>query len=342
MPKSIKTLLQIGYWLLYLLLLLTLIFLQTSFFQKKPDFPGWLRIMTGFAIVPGMIGFYGFYLFLFPRYLKTKKFFQLLVSAVLVSMGAAIVGMAVLAILINTKFLTNDRYAVFIIGGMLTFIAFVNGTIGLIIRGFISWFDDFKIREELHSRNNEMELALIKSRIDPHFLFNTINNIDILIEKESSKASSYLNKLSDIMRFMLYETKTDRIPLTKELDYIEKYIALQKIRTSNAEAIRYAVEGLPANRMIAPMLFIPFIENAFKHTAIKTKNSVCIHLSVLAAEIVFVCENRLEEPVNPDIQHGGLGKPLIEKRLELLYPGKHQLTTTADNQTYKVILTIYA
>src|SRR6185503_21279079 len=118
-------------------------------------------------------------------------------------------------------------------------IAAIHGTIALVIRGFITWYTEIKLKEELAQRNFEMELALIKSQINPHFLFNTINNIDVLITKQPELASLYLNKLSDILRYMIYETKTEKISLATELDYIEKYLELQKIRTTNPNYVNF-------------------------------------------------------------------------------------------------------
>ena len=145
-------------------------------------------------------------------------------------------------------------------------IAGIHGVMALVIRGFITWYDEIKLKEGLAKEKHDMELALIKSQINPHFLFNTINNIDFLITKDSTKASEYLNKLSDILRYMVYETKTEKIPLTTELNYIEKYLELQRIRTSNADYVSFEVIGNANNLMIAPMILFPFIENAFKHT----------------------------------------------------------------------------
>ena len=187
-----------------------------------------------------------------------------------------------------------------------------------------------------------MELELIKSQINPHFLFNTINNIDVLIAKDAARASAYLNKLSDIMRFMLYETKTEKITLDKELTYIEKYIDLQKIRTSNMNYVNYYVVGDSSNLMIAPMLFIPFIENAFKHTENKkVENAINIKIIIEKEMIIFDCENYYtkETQVKPD--QSGLGNELIQKRLTLLYPNKHTLEIINKNNTYKVKLVLF-
>jgi LytS/YehU family sensor histidine kinase len=188
-----------------------------------------------------------------------------------------------------------------------------------------------------------MEIALMKAQINPHFLFNTINNIDMLIQKDATKASEYLNSLSDMMRFMLYETKSGKTALSKELDYIERYVALQKIRTTNASFVNYTVTGNPEGVHIEPMLFIPFIENAFKHAENKkVENAIVIHFIIDSGTIRFVCENVYAPSVSLKPEHSGLGNELIRRRLELLYPNKHSLSVEDINGTYKVILVLSA
>ena len=224
---------------------------------------------------------------------------------------------------------------------IISVISIVNGTLGLGMKGFISWYKDIKLKDDLNKKNYEMELALVKNQINPHFLFNTINNIDVLITKDATQASLYLNTLSDIMRFMLYETKTEVIPLVKELSYIEKYIDLQKIRNSNTNYVNYVVDGDSDNLMIAPMLFIPFIENAFKHTENKKlDNAINIKIFITKEKIIFDCENKFSEDLQNKSDQSGLGNELIEKRLILLYTNKHSLEVSTLNKTYKVKLTI--
>ncbi|KAA0989178.1 sensor histidine kinase [Dyadobacter aurulentus] len=341
MKKPVSTLIQIGYWVLYGMLLAVLFFLLTLSQRQQMRFGNWCRIMAGFAVTPGVIGFYAFYCLLFPYYLRTKNLFSTLLLSLGVALLSALTGTAVLTLLFDTKFLDNDGIIGLIAVVLpLAFIALVNGSIGFIIKGFETWLRDMKLKEELDQKNYEMELALIKSQLDPHFLFNTINNIDILIEKESAKASAYLNKLSDIMRFMLYETKTNRILLTKELAYIEKYIALQKIRTANDNALTYIVDGDPGSRMIAPMLFIPFIENAFKHADLTTNGAVRIKFVLNESVVAFECDNLVKAGREAEKHTGGLGKQLMERRLELLYPGKYHLSTSLEGQHYRVKLTV--
>ena len=219
--------------------------------------------------------------------------------------------------------------------------ALMAGVVGLVIRGFVASYDDIKLKQELTEKNNKMEMALVKAQLDPHFLFNTLNNIDVLIQKDAEEASKYLNKLSDIMRFMLFETKTDQIDIVKEIEYLEKYIELQKIRSSNPNFVRLTINGDYQNKKISPMVFIPFIENAFKHVADKkAENAIDINIIIEEGKIQFECTNNCNNKSISIDGYNGLGNELIQKRLNLLYPNSHNLTLENEANYYKVILTI--
>ena len=346
MKKSVVVLLHVGYWMMYILLLFLLITViaiaevpkmgQLAFFKFLPFF-------AGFAIIPGMICYYSFYTVLFTKFLSQKKILKFIVFGFAVSIVSALIGGIILAIPAYFKlgagtFGGGIRIAVPLLI-IMTINTLANGIVGTVLRGFITSYGDIKLKEDLNKKNYEMELALVKSQINPHFLFNTLNNIDVLIQKDAIKASVYLNKLSDIMRFMLYETKTERIELSKELTYIEKYIELQKIRTSNLNYVNYAVEGNTDGLLIAPMLFIPFIENAFKHAENKKmENAINIRIVIKHDRIEFKCENNYSDDNQINHDESGLGNELIQKRLELLYPKKHKLEITNSDNTYKVNL----
>lgn len=301
-----------------------------------------------FAFLPSFLSFYLYYFILFPKYLQQKKFIRAIIVGLLISASAAIMAYILHRYLIETgrvidmdeggKHGRSTALRVIII---MTFIGAVCGMVALVIKGFITWFNEIKLKQALKEKNHEMELALIKSKLDPHLLFNTINNIDALIIKDAVEASNYLNKLSDIMRFMLYETMADKILLSQEIEYIEKYIALQKIRTANVHYVQFLVTGIIGTKMIAPMVFIPFIENAFKHTNNKKlENAITVHIIVNSKTIQLVCENKFDsKPVvhQPD---SGLGNELIQKRLQLIYPEKHVLEVNKTNELYTVNLTI--
>ncbi|MBL0357462.1 MAG: histidine kinase [Chitinophagaceae bacterium] len=349
MKKPVITLLHIGYWLLYLLLLVLLLLcikLGSNIVQHPLFLNFRFDVFLGaFAVAPALTGFYIFYSVVFVKTLAKKRILLFFITAV----AAAIVGGLAGAFSVMLLFWNGIGAGLFADGFtsaitefiVMSIIALLNGMVGLVMKGFISWYGDIKLKEELNQKNYETELALVKSQLDPHFLFNTINNIDVLIERDAVKASAYLNKLSHIMRFMLYETKTEKITLQKELEYIGQYIELQKIRSANPNYIDYSVKGSNQQLMITPMLFIPFIENAFKHSeSRKLHNAVCIHFDIKGSLILFECENAQGSSTHLEQEYKGLGNELIQKRLMLLYPGKHTLTTNATPVTYNVKLEI--
>jgi LytS/YehU family sensor histidine kinase len=234
----------------------------------------------------------------------------------------------------------NGRSTAFRVILIMTFIGAVCGVVALVIKGFITWFNEIRLREILREKNHEMEMALIKSQLDPHLLFNTINNIDALILKDAVKASDYLNRLSDIIRFVLYETAADKILLSQEIEYIGKYIALQKIRTANETYVHFEVTGSIGDKRVAPMVFIPFIENAFKHTNNKKlENAITVKIFIKDETINLICENKYE-PKSAKQPIGGLGNELVQKRLDLIYSGRHTLEVNRNDELYRVNLTI--
>jgi len=352
MKKSFILLIHLGFWACYFLLVFIVLAVYSRSGHNAADQEG--RVMTAFysillfAFIPSVISYFAYYFFLFPRYLQQKKIVLAIMIGIFISFVASI-----LAYILHRYFIETGQLADMDEGGIhgrstaprtlmvMTFIGTLCGMVALVINGFITWFNEIKLKEALREKNYEMEMALIKSQLDPHLLFNTINNIDALIMKDAVVASAYLNKLSDIMRFILYETKGDRIALAKEIEYIEKYIDLQKIRTANEHYVHFEVTGRPGNKMIAPMIFIPFIENAFKHTHNKKlENAIRVHIFIRDETTMLVCENRFDP--KPTNQHavGGLGNELIRKRLSLIYPGEHQLEVQKTDEQYSVTLNI--
>jgi two-component system, LytTR family, sensor kinase len=291
---------------------------------------------------------HAYYFKVFPLHIKPKKYVRAVFSGLFISFVAAIASYVVMRYLIETGHLIdmdnggkNGRSTALRVIVITAFIATISGIVALVIKGFTTWFEEIKLKEALQQKNHETEMALVKAQLDPHFLFNTLNNIDVLIMRNPAEASAYLNKLSDILRFMLYETQTDEILLQQEIQYIEKYIELQKIRTSNASYVSFTVTGDAGLQTISPMVFIPFIENAFKHTTNKkTDNAINVQLNIEKQGLEFICENKFDTARNVTNESTGLGNALIQKRLHLLYPEKHNLTIRKENNIYSVHLTI--
>jgi sensor histidine kinase YesM len=348
MKKIVVVSLHLGYWLLYLLLLLLiLVCLHVGTNLKQTPFFANLRFeifFTAFAVLPAVLGFYSFYTVLFDWLLIKRRIWALFGLGTLTALVCGSIGAGVVSLLhqfgigpgvFNDGFVASLQFIIII-----AIIAVLNGIIGLIVKGFIRWYNELKLKEELTQRNFEMEMALVKAQFSPHFLFNTLNNIDALISKNTSQASICLNQLSDIMRFMLYETKTERIALSRELAYLEQYISLQKIRTLNPDFVSLQVRGEVSSVEIAPMILIPFVENAFKHaTPLREGEVICIDITAKPTELSFRCWNR-HRATGHASEYGGLGNELIRKRLALLYPNRHQLTIENQASTYEVRLVL--
>lgn len=352
MKKSFVILLHIGFWACYFILIFIIlgVYFRSSnhAVSQTPRVINALKSIMIFAFVPSVISYFLNYFILFPRYLQQKKYFLSVVLSIGIAAGAALVGYILIRFAIETGNLKdmdkggkNGRSTALSVIMVMTFIGSICGVVALIIKGFITWVNEIKLKENFREKNHQMEMALIKSQLDPHLLFNTINNIDALILNDSVAASEYLNKLSDIMRFILYETKPDKILLSKEIEYIGKYISLQKIRTANENYVHFSVTGIIGAKSIAPMVFIPFIENAFKHANNKKlENAITVSIHIMSETVQLVCENKFDQKMLIPETYGGLGNDLIEKRLELIYAGRQKLEVTKTDERYCIDLTI--
>jgi two-component system LytT family sensor kinase len=213
---------------------------------------------------------------------------------------------------------------------------------GFLFRTFIEWIKDRKIKAELEKDKITSQLELLKSKLNPHFLFNTLNNIDVLIQEEPNRASEYLKKLSEILRFMLYESNDDKIPLGKEIEYIKKYIDLQKIRTANLDFVKFEISGDPNGKIVAPMIFIHFIENAFKFASNKKiENAVNIKFEISDNRLSFYCNNHKNIQDESNSEKNGLGISLIKKKLDLIYKKNYILHIKDEDNWYTVNLEIH-
>lgn len=214
-------------------------------------------------------------------------------------------------------------------------------SLGFLFRTFIEWIKDRKIKTELQKGMIQSQLELLKSKLNPHFLFNTLNNIDILIQDEPQKASDYLKKLSEILRFMLYETDTEHIPLSNEIEHIRKYIDLQKIRTSNNDFVDIQIAGDSCNKYIAPMIIVHFIENAFKYaTNKKITNAISVKFEITDKSVSFMCKNHMDSVDLATKEKSGIGIQLIKQRLDLIYQKDYSLNIVEKDNWYIVNLDI--
>ena len=219
----------------------------------------------------------------------------------------------------------------------------IYGIYALLIQLAIGWFDTQKLKTELMLEKQSGELALLRSQINPHFLFNTLNNIYSLVYKKSEDAPEAVMKMSSIMRYMLYDATTDSVLLEKEIEYLKSFIELEKLRIRHKDFVELNISGNVEGRTIAPMLLIPFVENAFKHGSRNVTNpGIRINLSIGPHEIRFNVSNHLRKnaTITRD-QVGGIGLTNIRRRLNLLYSGKHQLDISSGEELYTVQLILW-
>lgn|GEM_PF-1022145 len=199
-------------------------------------------------------------------------------------------------------------------------------------------------RREAQARKEktQTELAFLKSQINPHFLFNSLNTIYGLALTKDDKTENAIVLLSDLMRYMLYESDTDQMPLRKEIEFMEKYIALHRMRLSDKKniAIQFNVEGDIDNIKMEPLLLVPFVENAFKHgISYREESWVRICLLVEGQQLAFAVENSRHTHVQPK-ESSGIGLTNTRQRLEMVYPNQHRLRLAESEETYSVSLTL--
>jgi sensor histidine kinase YesM len=195
-------------------------------------------------------------------------------------------------------------------------------------------------KTELEKEVIQLEFNFLKAQINPHFLFNTLNNLYSFAIRSPEKVADLLLKLADLMRYTLYETSEERVLLTKELSFLQSYVDLQRIRHDDHVSIRFIVEGTPTHQLIPPLILIVLVENAFKHGPESTAKAswVTIQLNINTNCLTLRVENSVTElkKTSP----AGLGLANIRKRLAYSYPGQHTLVVQEKPNQYSVRLTI--
>jgi sensor histidine kinase YesM len=210
-----------------------------------------------------------------------------------------------------------------------------------LLRDWIKLQDNALKIKEMERQHLEAELRSLKAQINPHFLFNTLNNLYSLSLDNSPKTPDMILKLSDLMRYIIYDCRENKVPIKKELDFIENYLSLERLRLGDSVHVSFEVVGEP-NLFVAPLLFINFIENAFKHGK-KEKGTtirVCFDFSKEQKLDFQVTNSTYDDVDSHQKEYSGIGIENVIKRLNLLYPQKHTLIIESKDQTYSVKLNL--
>ena len=320
------------FWLILLLLLTLIEGNSTGFFFTLSN----QLIIVAFYT---LIVYFNLY-YLIPNYLTKKKF--LTYSGLLVL--ATIIITPIKVILLYFKFFSVPEAQQDLLANMnyhflTTFFIASSSTIFKIIT---DWVKHLREKQELQTQTMQSELRFLKSQINPHFLFNTLNNLYALTLKKSDKAPEIVIKLSEMMRYMLYECNEKYVLLSKEVNYLRNYLDLERLRQGKNVQINFEVKGSISNQQIAPLMFIPFLENSFKHGLNNhiQHGFVNIYMNVENHRIDFFIENSKAEalPLQNHRRSGGIGLVNVKKRLNLLYPNQYELNIDDNPKTYAVTL----
>lgn len=278
--------------------------------------------------------------YLIPNYLTKKRFLTyallLIVSSIVITPLQVIADYFLFA---NRPALQRELLINFNYYFLLTF--FIAGS-STVVKIITDWARHLRERQVLETQTMQSELKFLKSQINPHFLFNTLNNLYALTLKKSDKSPEIVLRLSEMMRYMLYECNEKRVLLSKEVNYIKNYLELEKLRQGKNVEIDFTVEGEVSDQMIAPLMFIPFLENSFKHGLSNqiTKGFVNIRLTIENKKVLFFIENSKPETL-PKQDHrpsGGIGLVNIHRRLNILYPNNYDLKIEDTPKAYAVRL----
>lgn len=195
-------------------------------------------------------------------------------------------------------------------------------------------------KEQLERENAESRLSLLRSQVNPHFLYNTLNNISALSRIDGEATADALQRLSGIMRYLMSEAPEQFVPLAKEIGFISDYIRLQELRMPFRNSVELKITGDVKNQMIPSMVLIPFIENAFKHGRKDAgPPAIKIEIGIMTGKITLEVQN-LKKPDHSQIgaDHSGIGTENVRKRLQLLLPGRHSIYISDDDQQYRIKL----
>ncbi|WP_212003287.1 sensor histidine kinase [Chitinophaga sp. HK235] len=286
---------------------------------------------------------YAIIYWLMPRYFYQKKYRKFAFAA-----AGLLVGISLLIAWVTVSLVKGDHpdakmssilYFSLYIGMTNLYVAFVF----IAAKAIKDKLTADRRNREAEKERTENELRFLRSQMNPHFLFNAINSIYVLIRKDQEMAAGTLATFADMLRYQLYECNTETISIDKEVCYLNSYVQLEQLRKGKALQLDYHVGPEVRNFRIAPLMLIPFVENAFKYVSTYTtrENSIRLHLNYQNDTFLLEVENTIEPVSKPATNGaGGIGLENVKRRLDLIYKGDYNLLITPGPSTYKVMLSI--
>ena len=297
-----------------------------------------LSLQLSFA----MLVTYSNYFILLPRYLRHQKTWKYLIEfiipfTILIFTRVYVQRFVMESFDIHERYYYTTFYIVQLSFDTLLITIFVG-----MLRFATGWFELEARRKQMENDKLMNELKFLKAQINPHFLFNTLNNLYYLAYSQSPNTTEVIAKLSQMMRYMIYDSNHQQVLLTKEIEYMKNYISLERLRLNNEVPIDFVLEGEAENKLITPLIFITFLENAFKHgvSANNPASWVKINIKMEGNECIYTVENSKLKSVVENKEKSGIGLQNMKRRLELSYPGRYTLKTDDQTDRYFVQLNL--
>lgn len=305
--------------------------------------------LTTQLLLPAFLVYIINYCLLIPLLLfsSRKKYFYIINSAVILFLIAIPI--------INNGFVPdvpqevreafpNAKFLWIAVGGIVLKIIFYAVMVAMPVglKYVMRWNDEKHKMEEERRRNAEAELTWLKNQLNPHFLFNTLNNISSLTQIDADKAQESIGQFSELLRYALYESNVKKVKLTDETEFMKNYIDLMSLRCNEMTRVETRFDSFDESLTISPLLFISLIENAFKHGTSSHKESfVKIDMGIDGEDLVFSCENSIHERASKDRSGSGIGLENMTRRLDLLYPDAYTYRQYIEDRTYIAIVRIH-
>jgi two-component system sensor histidine kinase AlgZ len=331
-------LLHLSFWCVYVSFFLYQI---TSRWGREIAFE---RIVTiaFIQITFASISAYVNYFFFLPRFLARKNawiyFLEFLVAfAIIMIMRLVLERYLIDGFTGNEQYLYSTRFIVQVIMTNLFIVVFVG-----MLRFALDWLDLEAKKNEMERERLTAELNFLKAQINPHFLFNTLNNLYYLAYSKSENTTEVIAKLSQMMRYMIYDSNHPKVLLSKEIEYMQSYISLERLRLNDQIPIKFDVSGNAENIWITPLIFITFLENAFKHGVSNSNPKAWVNIAIQLrdGECVYTVENSRTPEQKDGTDKSGIGLKNVRRRLELSYPEKYKLVTDETREKYTVKLNL--
>lgn len=330
--------LHLSFWCVYLSF-----FLYQLSSRRSGDLD-WSRVITiaGIQIVFASICSYINYFIFLPRFLKHRNVWLYLLEftapfAIIMFLRIYLERYWIDGLTGNEEYLYRNRFVVQVITTNFFIVIFV-----AMLRFAVEWLEFEAKKKEVENEKLMAELNFLKAQINPHFLFNTLNNLYYLAYSKSDNTTEVIAKLSQMMRYMIYDTNHPKVLLSKEIDYMQSYIGLERLRLNDQIPIKFEISGNTENVWITPLIFITFLENAFKHGVSNSNPKAWVNISILlnGKECTYTVENSKTSEQMETGEKSGIGLQNVKRRLELSYPGKHELVTTETPDKYHVKLNL--